>query len=371
MTNAPAAAGGVVYVVILNWNGWRDTACCLESVLRGSHPRVQVVVCDNASSDGSIERLRAWARGDEPAPVPEPDDALGSRFTPSLPKPIEHVVLSRADSERGGTAACDEARVVLIETGANLGFAGGCNVGLRYALARGDCAFAWLLNNDTVVEPSALAALVTRLEERSEAGQCGATVARYYEPGRVQAWGGAAYNRWLATTRRLGDGAQTTERPDPAKVEREMGYVYGASLLVRREFLEAVGLMSEDYFLYFEELDWALRGSAYELAYAPDAVVYHKEGRSIGSNADGRRTSALADYYALRNRLSLTRRFFPGALPTVYCGLLGAAVNRLRRGQFHRAVTALQILVGVARPPEPRPDAAARGAPSPDAVGVR
>jgi GT2 family glycosyltransferase len=340
-------------------------------VLRGSYPRLQVVVCDNASDDDSLERLQAWARGDEAGPKPDPDDALASHFTPPLPKPIAHAVVTRAEAERGGIEACDDARVVLVHTGANLGFAGGCNVGLRYAMARGDCAFAWLLNNDTVVEPTALAALVARLAERPDAGQCGATVAYYHRPDRVQARGGAAYNRWLATTRRIGDGEPAGARANAARVERSMSYVDGASLFVRREFLDAVGLMSERYFLYFEELDWALRGADYELAYAPDAVVYHKEGRSIGSHADGRRTSALADYYALRNRLLLTRQFFPAALPTVYCGLLGAAVNRMRRGQFRRALTALRILLGTAPPPEPRPHAAARDAPTPDAVGVR
>jgi GT2 family glycosyltransferase len=352
-----------VYVVILNWNGWRDTIACLDSVLRSSHPSFQVVVCDNASADDSVERLLAWASGAEATPPPRPGDPLGRLLTPPLPKPITHVVLDREAAERGGDARCAGARLVVVRTGANLGFAGGCNVGLRYALARGDCDHAWLLNNDTVVEPDALAALVQRLAERPDAGQCGSRVLYHDAPDRVQCWGGARYGPALATVRCLGDGQPAHVAPAVASVEREITFVFAASALVRREYLDAVGLMAEDYFLYFEELDWAMRGRAFAKAYAHGSIVYHREGQSTGSSRDGRERSELADYYSLRNRLLVTRRFFPRALPTVYCALVGALLNRLLRRQFRRAAMVLGILAGRRAVP---PALAPTGHPSPD-----
>lgn len=362
----------MVYVVVLNWNGWRDTVACLESVLRSEHAPFQVVVCDNASTDDSMHRLAEWAAGHAPHGPESEDDPLARLVTPPVPKPTRCAVLSRAEAEVGGTAACADARVVLVQTGANLGFAGGCNVGMRYALARGDCAYVWLLNNDTVVDPSALARLIERMRERHDAGQCGSTLLYYADPDRVQLRGGAGYGPWLATIQRLGDGESASDLPDVGDVERRLRYVSAASMLVSRTFLDAVGLMNEEYFLYFEELDWACRGRAFGLAYARDSVVYHREGRSIGSNPDGRRTSDLADFYALRNRLLFTRRFFPRAVPTVYCGLFAAVLNRLRRGQFHRARQALAILAGTATPPVPRRPEHPVGSPVPshDAIGV-
>ena len=360
------AGAPMVYVVIVNWNGWADTIPCLESVLRSDRGAFQVVVCDNASADGSMERLIAWAAGDEAPPPPAPADPLGALVSPPYPKPVRHAVLTRSEAEAGGDARCDGARVVFVQTGANPGYAGGCNVGMRYALARGDCAYVWLLNNDTVVEPGALAALLARARERPAAGQCGSRTLYYDEPDTVQCWGGAKYNRWLATVRRLGDGLPADREPDAAVVERNTDYVCAASVLVTRAFLDAVGLMDERYFLYFEEIDWATRGATFNRAYAHRSVVYHREGRSIGTSRDWRRRSALSDYYSLRNRLVVTGRFFPLALPTVYCTVIGAVLNRLARRQSDRAAMVVRILLGRGRPPAP-PGRVTRGA-APDSA---
>src|SRR3981081_193336 len=138
-----------VYVVLLKWKGWKDTIECLESVLRLSYPRYTVIVCDNASSDGSMEKIQGWAKGFVATSCDSPD--LARLTLPSIPKPLgfDYIFPSGA----AGTSLSSGSRLLLIQTGANLGFAGGNNVGIRYALARGDCDYIWLLNNDTVVEP--------------------------------------------------------------------------------------------------------------------------------------------------------------------------------------------------------------------------
>ena len=340
-------AAGVVYVVVLNWNGWRDTIPCLESVLRSRGTDFQVVVCDNESSDGSLDRLTAWARGAEAPPHAEAGDRLAALFTPPVAKPVPHVVLTREQAERGGTDACRGARVVFVSTGGNLGYAGGCNVGLRYAIARGDCAHAWLLNNDAVVPPESMAALVRRLEGNPRAGLCGSRVLFYDEPEVIQCLGGASYGRWLAVTSRVGEGAPAGARVDPADVERRLACVYGASVMTTAAYLRDVGLLEESYFMYFEELDWAARAAGrYTLAYADDSVVYHREGRSGGAHHDARRRSAFADLQVLRNRLRFTRRFYPAALPTVYLGILAVAARRALIGEFRRAAMVLHLAVG-------------------------
>src|SRR5271156_1373735 len=88
-----------VACILLNWNGWRDTIECLESVFRLNYPDVQVVVCDNASSDGSLERVKEWARGAISAESANPD--LRHLTSPAFPKSIPYLELTREQAESG------------------------------------------------------------------------------------------------------------------------------------------------------------------------------------------------------------------------------------------------------------------------------
>ena len=312
-----------IYILLLNWNGWRDTVECLESVFRIEYPDYRVVVCDNGSEDGSIERIRAWAEGNLQVDLPE-SNPLRRLSHPPVPKPIRYVEYDRNRAEAGGDRSSDSARLILVRTGANLGFAGGNNVGLRYALARDDFEYLWLLNNDTVVDGNALTCLVRRMQEKPRAGICGSTLPYYSLPGKLWARGGATYNRWFAYAKCIGIHQAMNSPADPDEVERKMAYVAGASMLVSRAFLRDIGLMDEGYFLYFEEPDWAVRARGrYELAYSRDSVVYHKVGSSVRSlqapPGGGRASTRLNAESAMR----FTRKYFPLAVPTVWLALLG------------------------------------------------
>ncbi len=322
--------------IIVNWNGWADTIECLESVLASDTPALPIVVCDNGSTDDSLARIRDWAEGR--LSVWRPGSPLASRRREGAPKPVAYVEYDRATAEAGGDPGDRDLPLVLIRTGENLGFAGGNNVGLRYAAARGDRDFFWLLNNDTVAHPEALGELVAAARADPGLGMIGSTLLYYDAPDTVQAYGGAKYNRWLALARPIGALERASAPPPAEEVARQMDYVVAASMLVRRDFVEAVGLLNEEYFLYFEEIDWAMRARGrFRLGYAPRSIVYHKEGGSIGS---GMRRAAektwVADYHFMRNRIRFTRRFVPLALPTVYLALVVAMARRAKRGQWDR-----------------------------------
>jgi GT2 family glycosyltransferase len=324
----PAEEGALppVCVVLVNWNGWRDTVQCLESLLRSTGVELQVVVCDNDSGDGSLAQIRAWAEGRLAAPV-DPSHPLSSLVSPPLAKPVRYAEYDRAGAERGGGQDAD-APLVLVQTGANLGFAGGCNVGMRFALAGDRHRYVWLLNNDTVVHSDTLLHLVREAERDPRLGMVGSTLVSYDDPSAVQARGYGAYNPWLALPRHVRDADRSGDA----------AYVVGASMLVRRELMAQVGLMSEDYFLFFEELDWAMRaGRAWRLGHAPESVVFHKEGASNGGSSSGVGKSRLSDYYFMRNRIVFTRKFFPRRLPTVYLALGVAMARRAARGEWERA----------------------------------
>jgi GT2 family glycosyltransferase len=335
----------MVYIIILNWNCWYDTIECLESVFRLSYARFKVIVCDNDSSDGSIMYIRAWAEGDLNV-FNSPLNPLRNISWPPVQKPLKYVEYDRDSAVTGGKADDVDCNLILIQTGANLGFAGGNNVGITYAMTRGDFKFAWLLNNDTVVTPNALTSLLLRMREFPHAGMCGSALLYYDRPEFIQALGGAVYNRWLATCKHIGAMQQYDSRIDSRSIEERLDYIVGASMLVSKEFLQEIGLMCEEYFLYFEEIDWAMRAkNRFSLKFASDSVIFHKEGRSIGSSWNPNERTDLADFYGIRNRLVFTSKHYPKLLPIIYISFVGVLLNRIRRRQWGRAKTLLAVIL--------------------------
>ena len=342
-----------VYIVILNWNGWRDTVECLESVFRLHYDHYQVVVCDNASGDESLAHVRAWAQGDAPVSI-DAQHPLQRLSFPNVPKPVPWVELSRADAEASRPSPV-QAPLVLIQTGGNLGFAGGNNVGLRFVLQQGDAEFVWLLNNDTVVEPEALTALVDQCTTtQAQTGRpctSGSLVCFYSDPEVVQALGGSRFNpRTGIASQTLGRFQRRSDAIDHAQAARSLDYITGCTWLLPIAFLHEVGLMEESYFLYYEEIDWTMRaGQRYGLTYAPHSVIYHKEGSSIGSKTIHRAPSLLAEYYMTRSKIRFMRRFFPWQLPVVYALSLAQALNRIKQGFPKNGWTILRALLGLER----------------------
>jgi len=331
-------------VVLLNRNGWADTVECAESVLRSRGIEVRLIICDNGSDDGSPERIAGWARGEVPAAAASP--AFRSIVEPPVPKPIPLEERTRREVLAGSSGSTPAAPLVLIRNGENRGFAAGNNPGIRFALDRG-CDLVWLLNNDTVVDPDALAAMADELSRCPEAGMCGSVLLRYRDPGRVQALGGSRFNRVLGTTRPVGGGLPLDEALAAASAGRlgAPDYICGASLLLTRRLLEDVGLLSEDFFLYFEEVDLAERARGrYRSVWSPRSRVWHKEGSTAGSSADVRRKAPAADFWSFRSRLAFFRKHLPRRLPLVRALGLAYAGHRLLRGRPANAAAILRSL---------------------------
>lgn len=332
--SAPPA--GKIYVVLVNWNGWRDTIECLESLLGSDCPHFEAVVCDNGSTDGSVERLCDWADGrlDWAMPHASPMRQWGAA---PRPKPVPYRLLALRDGVPPTAPGADPLapRLTIIAAGENRGFSAGVNVGLRYAVSRGDLAFAWLLNNDAVVAPTTMSALAVAAADPDVPVICGATVLHYDAPDTVQCFGGGSFLAASGRARLIGAGASARDPlPAPAEVEPRLAYVSGASMFVSRRFIEAAGFLDESYFLYFEELDWIyrLRGRG-RIRFAPAARVFHKMGASAGTAALGRRPSAFSEYHFQRSRLRFTRRFHPYALPGVGGVMLLQALRWIFRGE--------------------------------------
>lgn len=237
-----------VTVVVLNWNGLGDTLECLESLAGLDYPRYRVLVVDNGSTDGS--------------PV-----AIRQRFPD----------------------------VEVIETGENLGYAGGNNVGLRYALAQG-ADYVLLLNNDTVVAPDMLRWLVEAAEKDPRVGVAGPMIYYHDQPEVVWSVGGGIDWRrgqtWMIGLDEPDDGRFGTE-------PREVDFITGCAMLVRAAALREAGLLDERFFLYYEEVEWCvrIRRAGYRIIHVPAAKMWHKISPQAQSD------SPLVHYYMSRNRL--------------------------------------------------------------------
>ena len=341
MNNIVARGVPRLGIVLVNWNRWEDTIECLESLFRSTIP-VRVVVVDNGSTNDSLAKIAAWAQGNIEATAVSP--AMTRFSTPPIPKPFGCVALDAAQAPETDPGS---AMLTLIDGGGNLGFAAGNNLGLRHLLRDPSLDYFWLLNNDTVIETGAANALVMRMDATHRVGMCGTVVRYYHRPNEIQALNGSRFSALSGASQGIGRGQPITMPFDPAKVARETDFVLGASLGVSRRFIEVVGLMEESYFLYFEEIDWAYRNNdRFEIAFAHGAIVYHKEGHSIGSSATAGQRSPTAEYYLMRSRLAFVKRRQPLLLP-VHWGISIAMIGRrLMRRQPEKAKVMTKALFG-------------------------
>lgn len=278
-----------VYIIILNYNGDDDTIACLESLSCNDYPNYKTVVVDNASPNGSEARLREYQR------------RSGRDF-------------------------------VLIQSGANLGFSGGNNVGIRYALEQG-ADYIWLLNNDTEIEPDALSKLVNKIETNPAIGICGSKLVYHHDRTRVQGLGGT-YSQLTGVVGTILDEAELGR----------LRYVIGASMLFRSAVFREFGLLSEDYFLYYEEIDIAERiKSKYRLAVAVDSVIYHKGGASIGNETE------LSHYYMLRNNLRVAWKYNKVFFPLVFLRIVWHILSPRWSAPFCRPAMLCKVIKSLLR----------------------
>lgn len=322
-----------VLIVLVNYKRAIDTIACLQSLAEINSNKPDVALCDNSSKDGSFERLKDYL-----------DLVKGNAQSLPVKAGSSQCLLYPEDKTRESGLG----DIFLVESVRNGGFAAGNNLAYRAVNRPEVYDYIWFLNNDTEVEPNALDALIERMRSRPEAGICGSTLIYAHDRVSVQVLGGCGYSPWTGTIRDIGNSLQWPVSVDEDEIERQLAYVSGASMLVSSPFLREVGLMAEDYFLYFEEIDWAQRArrKGFKMAYASGSVVFHKEGAAIGTGKSSSR-SLLAEYYGLRNKLRITRRFFPFALPFIYVLSWLQILRRLLNRQWGNANLMARVLLGL------------------------
>jgi len=252
-----------VFIIILNWNNWPDVLECLSSLKNNDYPNYQVVIIDN-----------------------------GSREKPQM-----------SDSE-----------IKIIYNKENLGFSGGNNVGIKYALEK-RADYILLLNNDTIVSRDFLNKLVEAGESNKKFGILGPKI--YFADQKEKIWFAGGRVNWLYNKGMMRgynemdigqyDSSSISAKGEPASGWQETDYITGCCLLIKKAVIEKIGLMSEEYFLYYEDTDWSLAAqrAGFKCIFVPRAKIWHKGSKS---SIEG---SPSYIYYHIRNGLIMAQKYAP------------------------------------------------------------
>jgi len=256
-------SGPRVSIVVLNWNGLEDTVACLESLKKITYPSYEVVVVDNCSRGNDAEALEEKFRG------------------------YAHVV--RNDR--------------------NYGYTGGNNIGIRHVLDRTSPEYLLILNNDTVVAPDFLERMIKTAESDASIGIAGPKVYYHEFPDRIQS-AGAKVNMRKGQASLIGVKEVDTGQYDE---QREVDYVIGCCLLIKREVTQKVGLFDENYFCYWDETDYCFRAreAGYRIVYVPGAKIWHKAPMKLkvrDKTPTGGKASGLPYYFMARNNFRFMRK---------------------------------------------------------------
>ena len=243
-----------VGIVIINYNGFQDTAELLESFKTCDYSNYSIIIVDNKSTDDSLEHLKSIQK---------------------------------------------EYDFTLIESEENRGFSAGNNLGINRAIEDG-LDYILLLNNDTIITPDFLSKLVNNIKDFSSAYT--GTIRYFWDKDRIW-YAGGAVSHYTGKTRHL---HQDEVNPDLPAEPLEVNFISGCELLFPTSMVEKVGLLDEDFFLYSEDVDYSLRmeKAGIKMIYVPDSVIYHKVGATTS------KISKISSYYSARNRRIMIYRNF-------------------------------------------------------------
>jgi GT2 family glycosyltransferase len=279
--NANANDQPKVAIIILNWNGWKNTIECLESIYQIDYPKYEIILVDNGSKDNSVQKIEAYAKGEISAESSFFRYDLSNKPLKIIKPPIK--VPSSFNKE-----------LLLVENTVNYGFAKGVNIATGLAQKQ-QADYVLLLNNDIVVDRHFLSEMIAQAEKTPQFGIAGPTIYYYDRPTTVD-FAGENLTLW-----RVKGKENCKKLSYPAEVDK----VEGSCMLISRTVLNKVGMLYPKYWAYWEETDLCFRAKkvGFRIFYFPNAMIWHKVACSIGGENNLKR-----QYYLNRNRLLFAKR---------------------------------------------------------------
>lgn len=239
-----------VYILLVNYNNHQDTIECLESIKASTYRNIHIILVDNCSTNDSMQHLANYKETEWPA-----------------------------------------ENLTIIPTKYNKGFAGGNNVGLDYFLEKADSDFILLLNNDTTVTPNFLSPIIEEATSNPLAFITTGSIS-YYSNKKRYWYNGGKYNKIFSYV--------THSKKFSPIVRENVSFASGCFMLLTRTCIQNIGKLNEDFFMYYEDLDYChrVRLSGKKIIIRRDSLIFHKVGASNGSALN-----EFSAYWMARNRV--------------------------------------------------------------------
>jgi GT2 family glycosyltransferase len=295
-----------VILILVNYGNWEDTIECYESILKNSFRDYAVFTVDVANKNNSYKHLSDW------------HDSRSEQF-------------------------------ILLKTDENKGFAFANNIALKYIREHALTKYVWILNNDTVIEKDALSELYDfhkQKEEKGKTGFIGSKISEYENRDIIQSVGGY-FNERSGYSILIGKGEKDTGQYDSKELKPD--YVIGASMFFHIDLLNDIDFMPEDYFLYYEDIDWCItaKKKGYTNHTCTKSIVYHKQGKSTGNKYSKKTAYTELRRYMYVSYLKFFRKQYRSRMYIAYFILFKQYTGRIFRLQFKEAFVILKVIFGI------------------------
>ena len=258
----------LTYIIVLNYNAYQDTVECLKSISKLESKKYKIILVDNCSTEPLIDGIMEWISS--------------NNFN----------------------------NIKLLKSKSNVGYAAGNNLGINYALKQIDCEYIWILNNDTIVKSNALKELIRSDQNSKFQTIWGSKI--LYPNGKIQSLGCTMNYRFMSSYHNYNNKLDSMNDLSLVNID----YIHGCSMFFKKEIINKIGTLSEDFFMFFEDVDFCDRAknNGIRLNIAQQSKVVHKEGASVKKNG-------LA-YLATINRIKYAKKIKSDQLNFIYLGIM-------------------------------------------------
>ncbi|GAB4312171.1 MAG: glycosyltransferase family 2 protein [Methanobacteriaceae archaeon] len=247
-----------VSIIILNWNGWKDTIECLESLYKIDYLNFEIIIVDNASEDQSVAKIKKYT---------EIKLEINSKFFYNNPENIAKRIKNYKKNVKNKN---NKKPIILLKNDENYGFAEGNNIGIKFSLYYLNPDYIFLLNNDTVVKNNFLSELIKVAQQENNIGIVGSKICYYDDPQKI--WSSDCNIGWWTSY-------LSTKNSDTVK---ETDWVSGCGLLIKKELINKISFLDSELFFGWEDIDYCIRAknADYRVFYNPESIIWHKVSKS-------------------------------------------------------------------------------------------
>jgi len=302
----------LVYIIVLNFNGYKDTIDCIRSIFKSTYLNYKVIIVDNYSDDSSVTKLQKY---------------------------ISSINISYHFCKFSDDMNNLDHKITLIESEKNLGYAGGNNIGLKYALKDRKFSYVWILNNDTIVSEDSLFNLISNSNDSTVYG---CKIINYNNSKKIESLGGRINKLFLTTKHNHSNKVNSKLSKDIKQID----YIHGTSVFMHRKVIEKLGLLDESYFMYYEDVDYSIRAlnNGYRLAVNQDSEVFHNSNYKKYINS---KKSILRKIYPVVNRYRLSKKHYKHLRFVVLLGIILAILKRIFTFRIKESILIIKYLLKI------------------------